>query len=129
MKAFIIDRYGKKDVGRIADMPEPTLRDDDVLVEIHAASINPLDSKIRTGEFKLLLPYKLPLIMGNDLAGVVVRVGSKVRRFKPGDEVYARPDADRSHQRKLSGTETGEAQHGRSRFHPASWLDRLASAD
>ena len=50
-----------------------------------------LDSKIRDGEFKLILPYRLPLILGNDVAGVVVRVGSKVRRFKPGDEVYARP--------------------------------------
>lgn len=95
MKAFIIDGYGKKGGGRIGNLPEPTLRDDDVLVEVHAASINPLDIKIKNGEFKLLLPYQLPLIMGNDLAGVVVRVGSQVTRFKPGDEVYARPDVDR----------------------------------
>ena len=70
-------------------MPEPEVRDDDVLVQVHAASLNQLDSKIRDGEFKLILPYRLPLISGNDVAGVVVRVGSKVRRFKPGDEVYA----------------------------------------
>jgi NADPH:quinone reductase-like Zn-dependent oxidoreductase len=57
--------------------------------------VNPLDSKIAAGEFKLILPYRLPLILGNDFAGVVVRVGSRVQRFKPGDEVYARPDADR----------------------------------
>ncbi|MDR6445243.1 alcohol dehydrogenase [Paraburkholderia terricola] len=57
--------------------------------------MNPLDSKIRDGEFKLLLPYRLPLILGHDLAGVVVRVGPRVRRFKPGDEVYARPHKDR----------------------------------
>ena len=76
-------------------MPDPKLRDDDVLVQIHAAGVNPLDSKIRDGEFKLILPYRLPLILGNDVAGVVVRVGSRVRRFKPGDEVYARPDKDR----------------------------------
>ena len=95
MKAFIVDRYGKKDGVRIGEMPDPELRDDDVLVQIHAASVNPLDFKIRNGEFKLLLPYRLPLILGNDLAGVVVRVGSRVRRFKPGDEVYARPDEDR----------------------------------
>ena len=76
-------------------MPEPELRDDDVLVRVHAAGVNPLDSKIRTGEFKLILPYRLPLILGNDVAGVVVRVGPRVRRFKPGDEVYARPDKDR----------------------------------
>lgn len=95
MKAFIVERYGKKNGIRMAQMPEPVLREDDVLVEIHAASVNPLDSKLRTGEFKLFLPYKLPFILGNDFAGVVVRVGARVRKFKPGDEVYARPDADR----------------------------------
>jgi alcohol dehydrogenase len=61
------------------------------LVQIHAAGVNQLDSKIRNGEFKRILPYRLPLILGHDVAGVVVRVGSRVRRFKPGDEVYARP--------------------------------------
>lgn len=95
MKAFIVERYGEKGGGRLGEMPEPELRDDDVLVEVHAAGVNPLDYKIRNGEFKLLLPYRLPLILGNDVAGVVVRVGSRVRRFKPGDEVYARPDKDR----------------------------------
>jgi NADPH:quinone reductase-like Zn-dependent oxidoreductase len=95
MKAFIVDRYGEKDGARIGEMPDPQLRQDDVLVEIHAAGVNLLDSKIRNGEFKLPLPYRLPLILGNDVAGVVVRVGSAVRRFKPGDEVYARPDKDR----------------------------------
>ena len=95
MKAFIVDRYGKKDGARIGEMPDPELRQDDVLVQIHAAGVNLLDSKIRNGEFKLFLPYRLPLILGNDVAGVVVRVGSRVRRFKPGDEVYARPDKDR----------------------------------
>src|SRR6266481_5889254 len=95
MKAFIVDRYGKKDGVRIGEMPDPELRDDDVLVQVHAAGVNLLDSKIRNGEFKLLLPYRLPLILGNDVAGVVVRVGSGVERFRPGDEVYARPDKDR----------------------------------
>ncbi|WP_438950891.1 NADP-dependent oxidoreductase [Porticoccus sp.] len=95
MKAFIIEGYGKKGGDRIGDLPKPTLRDDDVLVEVHAASINPLDVKIKSGEFKRLLPYQLPLVMGNDLAGVVVRVGPQVTRFKPGDEIYARPDVDR----------------------------------
>jgi NADPH:quinone reductase-like Zn-dependent oxidoreductase len=95
MQAFIIDRYGKKEAGRIGDLPEPELRDDDVLVQIHAASVNALDSKIRSGEFKLILPYRLPLILGNDMAGTVIRVGARVRDFKVGDEVYARPDDDR----------------------------------
>jgi NADPH:quinone reductase-like Zn-dependent oxidoreductase len=95
MKSFIIDRYGRKETGRIADMPQPELRDDDVLIQIHAAGVNSLDSKIRSGEFKLILPYRLPLILGNDVAGTVVRVGPGVTRFKPGDDVYARPDQDR----------------------------------
>ena len=95
MKAFIIDRYGSNDVVRACEMPDPELRDDDVMIQIHAASVNPLDLKIRDGKMKLILPYRLPLILGNDLAGVVVRVGSRVRRFKPGDEVYARTDTNR----------------------------------
>ncbi|GAB3359142.1 NADP-dependent oxidoreductase [Lysobacter tyrosinilyticus] len=95
MKAFIVDRYNKNDALRLGEMPEPQVRDHDVLVAIDAASLNPLDAKIRDGEFKLILPYRLPLILGNDVAGVVVGVGSKVRGFKPGDEVYARPSKDR----------------------------------
>ncbi len=91
MKAFILDRYGSADRVRAGDVPDPELRENDVLVQIHAAGVNLLDSKIRTGEFKLILRYRLPLILGHDVAGVVVRVGSRVRRFKPGDEVYARP--------------------------------------
>jgi NADPH:quinone reductase-like Zn-dependent oxidoreductase len=95
MKAFIINRYGKRETGQIAEMPEPELRDDEILVQVHAASVNLLDSKIRNGEFKLVLPYRMPLILGNDMAGKVVRVGPRVRLFKPGDEVYARPDQER----------------------------------
>jgi alcohol dehydrogenase len=95
MKAFIINRYGKKGGLQAVEMPEPQMREDDVLVQIHAAGVNLLDSKIRDGEFKLILPYRLPLILGNDVAGVVVKIGSGVRRFKPGDEVYARPNKDR----------------------------------
>jgi alcohol dehydrogenase len=95
MKAFIVDRYGNNDGVRAGEMPDPEVRDDDVLVQIHAASVNPLDLKIRGGSLKLILPYRLPFVLGNDLAGVVVRVGSRVQRFKRGDEVYARPDQDR----------------------------------
>jgi NADPH:quinone reductase-like Zn-dependent oxidoreductase len=91
MKAFILDHYGSADCVRAGEMPEPELREDHVFVQIHAAGVNQLDSKIRNGEFKRILPYHLPVILGHDLAGVVVRVGSRVRRFKAGDEVYARP--------------------------------------
>jgi NADPH:quinone reductase-like Zn-dependent oxidoreductase len=95
MKAFFVERYGGNDQLRFGNMPEPELRDRDVLVRVHAAGVNPLDSKIRNGEFKLILPYRLPLILGNDVAGVVVGVGPKVQAFKLGDEVYARPRQDR----------------------------------
>src|SRR5437763_7025730 len=95
MKAFIVDRYGSKDGVRAGEMLDPELREDDVLVQIHAAGVNPLDSKIRDGEVKLFLPYRLPLVLGNELAGVVIGAGSRVRRCKPGDEVYARPDQNR----------------------------------
>jgi NADPH:quinone reductase-like Zn-dependent oxidoreductase len=92
VKAFIVDRYGSKDGLRAGEMPEPELREDEVLVQVHAAGVNPLDAKIRNGEFKLILPYRPPFVLGHDVAGVVVRVGPRVRQFKPGDQVYARPD-------------------------------------
>ena len=91
MKAFILDSYGKNAALRLGDRPEPFVGDTDVLVEVHAAAVNLLDSKIRDGEFKPILPYRPPVVLGHDAAGVVVRVGSKVKRFKAGDEVYARP--------------------------------------
>jgi NADPH:quinone reductase-like Zn-dependent oxidoreductase len=91
MKAFVVDRYNKKGALRLVEMPEPVLQDNDVLVEIHAAGVNLLDSKIRGGEFKPILPYRPPFILGHDVAGTVVSAGSKVRKFKPGDDVYARP--------------------------------------
>lgn len=92
MKAFVVDRYQKQGALRLADMPTPPLREDEVLVEVHAAGVNLLDAKIRSGEFKLILPYRLPLVLGHDVAGVVVEVGPRVRQFKVGDEVYARVD-------------------------------------
>ncbi|WP_043307914.1 NADP-dependent oxidoreductase [Pseudomonas sp. ML96] len=95
MKAFVIERYGKQEPLLQADVPEPKLGERDVLVQIHAASINPLDLKIRSGALKRILPLRLPLVLGNDLAGVVTRVGAKVQSFKPGDEVYARTDTRR----------------------------------
>lgn len=96
MKAYIVDRYGSSGGSpRAGDMPEPEVQENDVLVQVHAAGVNALDSKIRDGEFKLILPYRPPFILGNDVAGVVVRAGTRVRKFRPGDEVYARPGEDR----------------------------------
>ncbi|RDJ17376.1 NADPH:quinone oxidoreductase [Rhizobium phaseoli] len=91
MKAFVVDKYKKKGALRLASLPEPELQDNDVLVRIQATAVNQLDSKVRDGEFKLILPYRPPFVLGHDLAGTVVKVGSRVRRFKVGDEVYARP--------------------------------------
>ncbi|ASV88229.1 zinc-binding dehydrogenase family protein (plasmid) [Ochrobactrum quorumnocens] len=91
MKAFVVEKYNKKGPLRLADVPEPQIGANDVLVRIHATAINLLDSKIRDGEFKLFLPYRRPFILGHDLAGTVLRVGANVRQFKLGDEVYGRP--------------------------------------
>jgi NADPH:quinone reductase-like Zn-dependent oxidoreductase len=91
MKAFVVDKYKKKGALRLADVPGPELQDNDVLIKIHAAGVNLLDSKVRDGEFKLLLPYRPPFVLGHDVAGTVVMTGPKARRFKVGDEVYARP--------------------------------------
>jgi len=93
MRAFVVNKY--KGPLQESNVPEPTVGERDVLVQVQAAGLNMLDEKIRAGEFKQILPYRLPLIAGNDVAGTVIRVGSKVRAFKPGDEVYARPGQDR----------------------------------
>jgi NADPH:quinone reductase-like Zn-dependent oxidoreductase len=90
MKAFVVERYGKDGL-RVADVPEPEVGDGDVLVKVRATGINPLDKMVRNGEFKRLLKYRTPFVLGHDVAGVVTRVGSAVRDFQVGDEVYARP--------------------------------------
>ncbi|TCC96523.1 NADP-dependent oxidoreductase [Pedobacter hiemivivus] len=90
MKAFIIQKYDKKGALKLTDLPVPIIKEDEVLVEIHAGGLNLLDAKIKSGEFKLILPYKLPLILGHDVAGIITQVGTKVIQFKVGDEIYAR---------------------------------------
>jgi NADPH:quinone reductase-like Zn-dependent oxidoreductase len=135
MKAFIVDRYKSKDGLRFGDTPDPELRDEDVMVQVHAASVNPLDPKIRDGEFKFILAYRLPLALGNDLAGVVVRVRPKVRGFEPGDRVYARPNQDRIgtllefiSMNEARGVEAEEPHHGGGGLASAGRPDRLAGA-
>lgn len=91
MKAFVIEKYGKKEALKLVDVPLPVLKENEVMVEIHASALNLLDSKIKSGEFKLILPYKMPLILGHDVAGIITRVGKNVQQFKVGDEVYSRP--------------------------------------
>lgn len=91
IKAFIIKNYKKGGELQLSDMPDPVIKDNQVLVEIHASSVNLLVSKIKDGEFKIFLKYKTPLILGHDVAGIVTKVVSKVTKFKEGDTVYARP--------------------------------------
>jgi len=90
MRAFVVEHYGE-DGPRAADVPEPEVGDGDVLVTVSAAGVNPLDMMVRNGEFKRLLKYRTPFVLGHDVAGVVTGVGSAVREFQVGDEVYARP--------------------------------------
>lgn len=92
MKAVYIERYGNIDIVQTGELPQPVLTSDEVLIQVHAASINPLDLRVLQGEFKAILPVKFPFILGNDLAGVVVEVGNQVKDFKIGDEVYAKTD-------------------------------------
>jgi NADPH:quinone reductase-like Zn-dependent oxidoreductase len=89
MRAFVLSKY--KTAVHEADVAEPIVGERDVLVRVQAAGLNQLDEKIRAGEFKAILPYRLPLILGHDVAGTVIRVGARVSGFRPGDEVYARP--------------------------------------
>jgi 2-desacetyl-2-hydroxyethyl bacteriochlorophyllide A dehydrogenase len=92
MKAAYITRYGNINDVQIDEQPKPSLTENAVLVKVHAASINPLDLRVLEGEFKAILPVPFPFILGNDFAGTVVEVGSKVSQFKVGDEVYAKTD-------------------------------------
>ncbi|MEU6228435.1 NADP-dependent oxidoreductase [Streptomyces sp. NPDC047042] len=95
MRAFTVERYGDKAGVRVGEVPDPEVGANDVLILVRAASVNPLDRMIRDGEMKTILPYRVPFVLGNDLAGVVVEVGAAVTRFAVGDEVFARPDKDR----------------------------------
>ena len=95
MKAMVIDRYGKNVPLRQVEAAIPEVGEKDILVEIFAASINPIDFKIRDGKVKMLLTYEMPLVLGNDFSGKVVQVGSKVQKFQMGDEVYGRPRKNR----------------------------------
>jgi NADPH:quinone reductase-like Zn-dependent oxidoreductase len=90
MRAFIVKKYGKKETLHLTDVNEPSIKENEVLVQIHSAGVNLLDSLIRNGEFNLFLPYKAPFVNGHDMAGVITKVGSKVSKFKVGDSVYSR---------------------------------------
>jgi NADPH:quinone reductase-like Zn-dependent oxidoreductase len=89
MKALILSRYGKRDNVAFADTPRPVPKPDEILVQVHAAGLNPIDYMIAKGTFKPILKLQLPATMGSDLAGIVVETGSRVTRFKPGDAIFA----------------------------------------
>ncbi|MCQ4145287.1 NADP-dependent oxidoreductase [Vogesella sp. AC12] len=89
MKALTFKRYGKSPEIGLTDVPRPTLKADELLVQVHAAGLNPIDYVVPTGMFKPVLHFQLPATLGSDLAGVVTEVGRNVTRFKPGDAVFA----------------------------------------
>src|SRR5262245_41020258 len=95
MKAVRIHEYGDPDVLRYEDAPRPVIGPGEVLIRVHAAAINPMDWKLRAGYFKDFLPFKLPMVPGWDVSGVVEATGSGVTRVQPGNEVFARPDISR----------------------------------
>ena len=91
MKAAILTKYNKEGMDlELRELPIPVPEENEVFVEIHAAAVNPLDNMIIRGEVKLIVPYSVPLIMGNEFSGVVKKIGSSVTRFKTGDRVYGR---------------------------------------
>lgn len=95
MKAAFIRRYGGNQVVELGELPAPQAGPGELLVEVHAASVNPVDFKIRDGMLKMIVPFGFPLILGNDFSGVVKAVGAGVTRFAPGDAVFARMDKQR----------------------------------
>src|SRR5438128_9408972 len=89
MRALVFKRYGGPAQVAFADVPRPVPKADEILVQVHAAGLNPIDNKIRDGKMKAILRFQLPATLGSDLAGVVIEVSSRVIRFKPGEAVFA----------------------------------------
>ncbi|MCR9142820.1 MAG: NAD(P)-dependent alcohol dehydrogenase [bacterium] len=90
MRAVQYEKYGGADVLNLIDAPEPEAGPKQVLIEIHSTAVNPIDWKLRSGSMKRLYSLSLPVIVGFDVSGVVAAVGSEVRNFRVGDEVFAR---------------------------------------
>ena len=90
MKAAVIYEYGGPEVFRIEDIPEPVIRHNEVLVRVHAASVNPVDWKQRNGKHRWFLRARFPIVPGYDISGEIVKCGQDVRHFRPGDQVYCR---------------------------------------
>jgi NADPH:quinone reductase-like Zn-dependent oxidoreductase len=96
MRAYVLKHYGGPEGSLLMDVPAPTPRPRDILVEVRAAGLNPVDFKFRQGKLRAILRPKLPFVLGNELAGEVIAVGSNVKRFRVGDRVFARVAKDRA---------------------------------
>lgn len=92
MKAAVINKYGDPDVFEIIDVREPLPKEHEVMIRVYASSINPVDWKLRNGNWRFLFRGKFPVILGFDASGEVIKVGNKVTKFKPGDTVISRLD-------------------------------------
>ncbi len=85
MKALVIDRFGPPDIFQIATVPEPHLKNNEVLIEVNTGSVNPIDYKQRKGNHKFILGSHFPIVLGYDVAGTVIKTGKNVNQFNPGD--------------------------------------------
>lgn len=94
MRAHVLTRYGGPDAAELRDVPVPAPGPGELRIRVHAAGLNPVDYKTREGKLKLIRRYPLPIVLGNELAGVVDACGAGVTRFAPGDRVFARVDKD-----------------------------------
>jgi alcohol dehydrogenase len=95
MLAYVLRRYGGPEGSLLIEVPEPMLRPFDILVDVRAAGLNPVDFKFRQGKLRAIHRRRLPLVLGNELAGEVIAVGDQVKRFSAGDRVFARVEKDR----------------------------------
>jgi len=95
MLAYVLRRYGGPEDSSLTEVPEPKLRPCDILVEVRAAGLNPVDFKFRQGKLRAIHRPRLPFVLGNEFAGEVIAVGKEVSRFSPGDRVFARVEKER----------------------------------
>src|SRR4030088_2300054 len=95
MRAYVLKHYGGPEGSRLMDIPAPTPRPREILVEVRAAGLNPVDFKFRQGKLRAILRPKLPFVLGNEFAGEGISVGDAVTRFSAGDRVFARVEKDR----------------------------------